>query len=98
MVLFPEVQAKAHSVIDAVVNESGLPPFEDRPAFQYIDAIFRETLRWHPILPLGACTIFWCSSSLTDGVAIPHASVNSDIYNGYYIPKGLTFHASRRAF
>ncbi|KAJ8586996.1 cytochrome P450 [Rhizopogon salebrosus TDB-379] len=82
MVLFPEVQAKAHSLIDAVVNESGLPTFEDRPALQYIDAIFRETLRWHPILPL----------------AIPHASVNSDIYDGYYIPKGLTFHASHRKY
>lgn len=57
MVLFPEVQAKAHALIDAIVDESRLPMFEDRPTLQYIDAILRETLRWHPILPLCACTV-----------------------------------------
>ncbi|KAG2111960.1 cytochrome P450, partial [Suillus discolor] len=72
MVLFPEVQVKAHTLIDAVVGASRLPTFEDRSSLQYIDAILRETLRWHPILPL----------------SIPHASVDSDVYEGYYIPKG----------
>lgn len=72
MVLFPEVQAKAHTLIDSVVGASRLPTFSDRPSLQYIDAILRETLRWHPSLPLST----------------PHASVNSDIYEGYYIPKG----------
>ncbi|KAG2149034.1 cytochrome P450 [Suillus bovinus] len=72
MVLFPEVQAKAHTLIDEVVGASRLPTFEDRSSLQYIDAILRETLRWHPILPL----------------SVPHASTNSDVYEGYYIPKG----------
>jgi len=27
---------------------------------------------------------------LIDSTATPHASVNSDIYGGYYIPKGMT--------
>ncbi|KAG2036259.1 cytochrome P450 [Suillus americanus] len=72
MVLFPEVQAKAHTLIDAVVGTSRLPTFEDRSSLQYIDAILRETLRWHPILPL----------------SVSHASVDSDVYEGYYIPKG----------
>ncbi|KAG2362788.1 cytochrome P450 [Suillus spraguei] len=74
MVLFPEVQAKAQTVIDAVVGTSRLPTFEDRSSLQYIDAILRETLRWHPILPL----------------SVIHASVDSDIFEGYYIPKGAT--------
>lgn len=94
MVLFPEVQAKAHTLIDAIVDESRLPMFEDRPTLQYIDAILRETLRWHPILPLCACTVFFYPSPLTDSAATPHASVNSDVYDGYYIPKGLTLDAS----
>jgi cytochrome P450 len=72
MVLFPEVQAKAHTLIDAVVGTSRLPTFEDRASLQYIDAILRETLRWRPILPL----------------SVTHASVESDVYEGYYIPKG----------
>jgi hypothetical protein len=54
MVLFPEVQAKAHTLIDTVIGASRLPTFSDRPSLQYIDAILRETLRWHPVLPL--CT------------------------------------------
>ncbi|KAG1722033.1 cytochrome P450 [Suillus paluster] len=74
MVLFPEVQVKAHALIDAVIGGSRLPTFEDRSSLQYIDAILRETLRWHPILPL----------------SMPHASVNSDVCEGYYIPKGAT--------
>ncbi|KAG1759313.1 cytochrome P450 [Suillus occidentalis] len=56
------------------LGASRLPTFSDRPSLQYIDAILRETLRWHPILPLST----------------PHASVNSDVYEGYYIPKGAT--------
>ncbi|KAG1821987.1 cytochrome P450 [Suillus subaureus] len=72
MVLFPEIQAKAHTLIDSVVGASRLPTFEDRSSLQYIDAILRETLRWHPILPL----------------SVTHASVDSDVYEGYYIPKG----------
>ncbi|KAG1727488.1 cytochrome P450 [Suillus paluster] len=74
MVLFPEVQIKAHVLIDAVIGGSRLPTFEDRSSLQYIDAILRETLRWRPILPL----------------SMPHASVNSDVCEGYYIPKGAT--------
>lgn len=74
MVLFPEVQVKARTLIDAVVGTSRLPTFEDRSSLQYIDAILRETFRWHPILPLST----------------PHAALNSDVYEGYYIPKGAT--------
>ncbi|KAG2071819.1 cytochrome P450 [Suillus decipiens] len=74
MVLFPEVQVKAQTLIDAIVGTSRLPTFEDRSSLQYIDAILRETLRWHPILPL----------------SVMHASLDSDVYEGYYIPKGAT--------
>ncbi|KAH0833179.1 cytochrome P450 [Lanmaoa asiatica] len=72
MILFPEVQKKAQSVIDAMVGTSRLPAWTDRPSLKYIDAVLRETLRWHPILPLST----------------PHATTDSDVYEGYYIPKG----------
>ncbi|KAF7348401.1 hypothetical protein MSAN_01794100 [Mycena sanguinolenta] len=36
--------------------------------------MFREVFRWRPILPF----------------AIPHATTDDDIYEGYYIPKGTT--------
>ncbi len=53
MVLRPEVQRKAQSQLDAIVGPDRLPTFEDRPSLPYIEAIVRETLRWHMVLPLG---------------------------------------------
>ncbi|KAG1883052.1 cytochrome P450 [Suillus subluteus] len=73
MVLHPEAQAKAHAEIDRVVGKDRLPCFDDRPALPYVEAILRETLRWHPVFPFGA----------------PSATTTSDIYKGYFIPKGV---------
>ncbi|EIW87220.1 cytochrome P450 [Coniophora puteana RWD-64-598 SS2] len=72
MVLFPEVQKKAHAEIDAVLGCETLPELDHRPALPYIEAVMRETLRWHPIAPM----------------AIPHAVKDDDVYEGYHIPKG----------
>ncbi|OAX34805.1 cytochrome P450 [Rhizopogon vinicolor AM-OR11-026] len=72
MILHPEVQAKAQADIDRVVGKDRLPDFNDRPTLPYVEAVLRETLRWHPVLPFG----------------VPHATTTSDIYNGYFIPKG----------
>ncbi|KAJ8583396.1 cytochrome P450 [Rhizopogon salebrosus TDB-379] len=73
MVLYPEVQAKAQADIDRVVGKDRLPDFNDRPLLPYMDAIMRETLRWNPTFPFGA----------------PHATTTSDVYKGYFIPKGV---------
>ena len=57
MVLHPEVQAKAQADIDRVIGKDRLPDFNDRPALPYVEAVLRETLRWHPVAPFGASTI-----------------------------------------
>ncbi|KIJ66083.1 hypothetical protein HYDPIDRAFT_110226 [Hydnomerulius pinastri MD-312] len=72
MVLHPDAQEKAQAQIDAVIGTDRIPMLEDRPSLTYIDAILRETLRWNPVLPL----------------SIPNTTVESDVYQGYYIPKG----------
>ncbi|EGN99175.1 hypothetical protein SERLA73DRAFT_182045, partial [Serpula lacrymans var. lacrymans S7.3] len=74
MIQNPQVQAKAQSEIDTMVGHNRLPSFDDRPSLPYIDAVLRETLRWHPVAPLG----------------IAHAVSNDDIYEGYHLPKGAT--------
>ncbi|KAF8838805.1 cytochrome P450 [Paxillus ammoniavirescens] len=74
MVLHPEVQARAHAEIDAVVGQGIVPAFEDRKQLPYLQAVICETMRWNPIATLG----------------IPHTTTQSDIYEGYYIPKGST--------
>ncbi|KIK40621.1 hypothetical protein CY34DRAFT_69220, partial [Suillus luteus UH-Slu-Lm8-n1] len=71
-VLIPEVQAKAQGEIDSVVDKDGLLGFDDTPALPYLEAVLRETLRWH--------------NSMTMGV--PYATTTSDTCNCYLIPEG----------
>lgn len=54
MVLFPEVQAKAQAELDAVVGNERLPSFNDQDQLPYINAVCKETFRWHVTGPLGA--------------------------------------------
>ncbi|OAX38075.1 cytochrome P450 [Rhizopogon vinicolor AM-OR11-026] len=74
MVLHPDVQKRAQAEIDLVIGRDRLPTFDDRTSLPYIDAIFRETLRWESIVPLG----------------VPHATTSDDVFDGYLIPKGTT--------
>ena len=53
MALHPEVQKKAQAEIDAVVGLNRLPDFEDRPFLPYINAVVKESMRWHLVAPLG---------------------------------------------
>ncbi|KAF8628644.1 hypothetical protein AX15_003776 [Amanita polypyramis BW_CC] len=68
----PAAQKKAQEEIDRIIGTERLPAFEDRASLPYVEAIFRETLRWRVITPL----------------APPHTSVDDDMYNGFYFPKG----------
>ena len=72
MSLYPEVQRKAQEELDSVIGSERLPTFADRERLPYIDAIVKETLRWHTVGPVG----------------LPHAATEDDMYNGYFIPKG----------
>ncbi|KAG6333943.1 hypothetical protein ID866_5140 [Astraeus odoratus] len=72
MILNPEVQEKVHSELVSVVGRGVLPTFEDRERLPYLQAVLFELMRWRPVFPLG----------------VPHSTTSSDIYEGYYIPKG----------
>jgi len=74
MIENPHVWKRAQAEIDAIVGRDRLPEFDDRAQLPYVDAIIREVSRWRPVGPLG----------------IPHGTTESDVYNGYYIPKGAT--------
>ncbi|KAG9315181.1 cytochrome P450 [Chiua virens] len=73
MVLYPNVQKRAQAEIDVTIGSglARLPEWEDRSRLPFIDAVIKETLRWHPVTPLG----------------IPHATVDDDVYEEYFIPK-----------
>ena len=51
--MHPDVQRKAQAEIDAVVGQDRLPDFSDQAKLPYVNAIIKETLRWHPIFPAG---------------------------------------------
>jgi len=74
MAVHPDIQKKAQSEIDTVIGTHRLPEFEDRPSLPFVEALYREVLRWKPVLPLG----------------VAHAASADDMYNGYFIPKGAT--------
>lgn len=73
MLLYPDVQRKAHEEIDRVVGSDRMPTMDDEPTLQYIRGCVKETLRWIPTTILGA---------------VPHAATQDDTYMGYLIPKG----------
>ncbi|KAJ7649359.1 cytochrome P450 [Mycena polygramma] len=72
MTLYPEVQAKAQAELDTVIGSDRLPSFNDRPMLPYIEAVFKEVLRWHQAAPIG----------------LPHCMSEDVVVDGYLIPKG----------
>ncbi|KIY43458.1 cytochrome P450 [Fistulina hepatica ATCC 64428] len=74
MILFPEVQRKAHDEIDAIIGQDRLPCLEDRPNLPYINALVKEAFRWNSVAVRNVCG--------------PHRVMEDDTYKGYDIPKG----------
>lgn len=89
--LYPDAQKRAQAEIDAVIGTDRLPTFEDRSSLPYVEAVLRETLRWHPVFPLGTfippCIDLALSYRPQPG--LPHFTSDNDVYNELYIPKGL---------
>ncbi|KAI9566868.1 CyP450 monooxygenase [Boletus coccyginus] len=71
MVMFPDVQKKAQAEIDRVTGGSRMPDFSDRTSMVYLEAAYREVLRWCQVTPLG----------------VPHMTTGHDVYEGYFVPK-----------
>jgi cytochrome P450 len=66
MVLHPEIQARAQAEIDAVVGDKRLPSFDDRESLPYIDALYRELMRFHGPAPLGEPSKYVLHHFITD--------------------------------
>lgn len=52
MVHNPQVQATAQAEIDRVVGHNRLPKLSDRESLPYVEALYKEVLRWYPVAPL----------------------------------------------
>lgn len=72
MALFPEVQRKAQEEIDRVTGGNRLPGYQDREGLPYINAMVKEAVRWHSVVPMN----------------LAHVSIQDGSAEGYVIPKG----------
>ncbi|KAI1788646.1 CyP450 monooxygenase [Ganoderma leucocontextum] len=72
MIRFPDQQRRAQAELDAVVGPDRFPDFSDRDLLPYVNALLKECVRWHTILPL----------------AIPHVTTHDEEFNGFLIPAG----------
>ncbi|KAK7461271.1 hypothetical protein VKT23_008447 [Stygiomarasmius scandens] len=72
MALHPEIQSKAQAEIDRVVGTSRMPTVNNKENLKYVDAVIKEVMRWHPVLPL----------------SIARRTAEADVYEGYFIPEG----------
>ncbi|KAG7096145.1 hypothetical protein E1B28_006818 [Marasmius oreades] len=70
MVLHQDAQKKAQAEIDRVIGHQRLPEFSDRESLPYVEALYREVLRYRPITPL----------------SVPHAATEDFLYDGYCLP------------
>ncbi|PIL29136.1 cytochrome P450 [Ganoderma sinense ZZ0214-1] len=68
----PDIQKKAQAELDAAVGSGRMPEFSDSDSLVYVNAVIKETLRWHTVVPL----------------SVAHATTADDELHGYFIPKG----------
>ncbi|THH07084.1 hypothetical protein EW145_g3633 [Phellinidium pouzarii] len=78
MLLYPETQRRGQEELDRVIGKDILPTMEDKTNLPYINALCNEALRWQTVAPLG----------------LAHCPTKDDVYNGYFIPAGITIYAN----
>ena len=88
MSLHPTIQVRAQTELDTVIGPDRLPSVSDRGSLPYIEAVIKEVMRWHPILPLSAYSTRRRISSSHRNAGIARRTAQDDVYEGWFIPKG----------
>jgi cytochrome P450 len=68
MAMHPEIQRRAQAEIDSVTKEERLPDIGDIGELPYVEACMKETLRFHPPIPLGSYSLLFarqCSALIS---------------------------------
>lgn len=53
MAMFPEVQIRAQAELNSVIGQDRLPTFDDRGQLPYVEAVCKEVMRYHAVVPNG---------------------------------------------
>ncbi|XP_038058682.1 cytochrome P450 2J6-like [Patiria miniata] len=72
MAVYPEIQQRVQTEIDAVVGRNRLPRMADKPELNFTRAVIWEVQRLSLIVPFG----------------VPHAAASDTQFHGFMIPKG----------
>ncbi|NXN47142.1 CP2J2 protein, partial [Rhinoptilus africanus] len=72
MAVYPEIQARVHAEIDAVIGQARQPCLEDRNNMPYTNAVIHEVQRKGNIIPFN----------------VPRLTVKDTVVDGFHIPKG----------
>ncbi|KAK0501167.1 hypothetical protein EDD18DRAFT_790393 [Armillaria luteobubalina] len=70
--------SKKHTQHEALIGSDGLPRFEDREHFPYVNA-----------LSLGVSRMAHCRTT-----GLPHCVIEDDVQSGYFIPNGSLVYAN----
>jgi len=71
MAMNQDIQKKAQLEIDSIIGTDRLPTIADAPQLPYTMAVIKETMRWHPSVP----------------ISVPRQTSEDDVFRGYHIPK-----------
>ena len=98
MALHPDKQLKAQAEIDRVIGTERMPTVQDFAALPYTSAVIKETMRWHPALPLGKSRLpsfrlsipikLPVNSFICVYLGVSRRTARDDDYDGYHIPQG----------
>jgi hypothetical protein len=93
MMLHPSVQRRAQDELDHIVGRARLPSFEDQDKLVYLSSVLKESVRWHPVAPLGAPLLLCRATTLmTEDIltGVAHQSTQAVEYRGWHIPERTT--------
>lgn len=89
MALHPEKQRLAQEELERVVGSDRLPQITDKDSLPYINAVIKEVMRWHPMVPLSELFSQWPVTTTHNPVqGLARMTAEDDEYEGYFIPKG----------
>jgi cytochrome P450 len=72
MLLFPGVAKKVYEEIIFVTDGTRLPRTSDRAHLPFTEAVWKESIRWNPFIPVG----------------VPHVNNRDEVINGYTLKAG----------
>jgi hypothetical protein len=94
--LYPDVAQRMFEEVQSITHGQRLPKVSDISRLSYCLAVFKESIRRRPFLPLGQLELMDSYYRLAWAhvlpLGVPHVNDSDEILRGYLIPKGTVIH------